>query len=65
MARRNEWFYATDAQMSYLRRLLDEAAPLRCTPYVIDTRRDWLKSEASKAIDDLKQAIAAAKSLRS
>lgn len=56
----HDWIYATPAQESYLRRLMDQAAPLRCAPYRFDRSRRLLRSEASKAIDDFKAAIAKA-----
>lgn len=61
--KRNEWIYATPAQLAYIRRLLDKARqidPVRPPiPYIIDLRRSWLKSEASRAIDHLQESIAA------
>ena len=52
--------YATPAQEHYLRRLIQQAAPLRCAPYRFDQSRRLLRSDASKAIDDFKAAIEAA-----
>ena len=58
--KRNDWIYATPAQEAYLRRLMDQAAPLRCAPYGFNRSRRLLRSECSKAIDDFKAAIDAA-----
>jgi hypothetical protein len=57
---RNEWIYATPAQENYIRRLQTEAAPLRCAPYALGSRR-LLKSDAARVIDDFKTAITKAK----
>ena len=56
---RHEWIYATDAQEAYLRRLAAACAPLRCAPYALGRRR-LLRSEASRAIDDFRAALAEA-----
>lgn len=56
---RNEWIYATGAQVTYLRRLLNEAFGARYQGSGVVYVRDWerlLKSEASKLIGQLKAA---------
>lgn len=54
---RNQWIYATDAQVHYLRILLKEAFSRRIEGFYI---RDWerlLKSDASRMISELKQKL--------
>ena len=54
--RRNDWIYATPAQEAYIDRLWREVAPYRTAKWARPSRR-LLKSEASREIDMLKQAI--------